>query len=269
MLKQRQLVIRGFGAFLLASSSVAQDAEAWSRWGETMGDALVHFLPNASPWGLTVDPYPLFRAFANETYVYKGADSMVHKYPSYIVHQTWWFNDAELSRQTAGLAKEKEAAKQEFEKASDEFFRVHGAEMKALEKAHQAETEALAKQIADLATQGKYDEGQEVVKKLEKLGPFVYPPFQALTESYDKRQKDIEHRERQLANRKRQVSFQMHTNRTPTTTAPRFSLIKPAGTLAGHLSIVRTRETARQAIGTHLSCIWPFFSARRVMRIRK
>jgi hypothetical protein len=58
--------------------------------------------------------------------------------------------------------------------------------------------------------------------------------LQALTEPYDKHQKDMDARERQLTNRKRQVSFQIHTNRTPTTTAPRFTRIKPAGTLAGH-----------------------------------
>ncbi len=234
MQRQRQLSILAFGALLLVHSAAAQDEEAWNRWGKTMGDTLVRFLPNASRWGMSVDPYPPFSAFATETYAYKGADSIVHKYPSYIVHQTWWFDDAELSRQTADLEKEKEAAKQEFEKASEEFYKVHGEEMKALEKAHLAEMNALATQIGDLARQGKYDESQAVVKKLEKLGPFVYPPLQALTESYDKHQKDIADRERQLSNRKRQVSFQIHTNRTPVTTAPKFVSMKPAGTLAGH-----------------------------------
>jgi hypothetical protein len=231
---QRHIATLALGTLLLANSAAAQDADAWDRWGKTWGDTLVRFLPNASPWGLTADPYPFFRAFANETYVYKGADSMVRKYPSYITHQTWWFNDAELSRQISGLEKEKAAAKQQFEKESDEFYSVHGAEVKALEKAHLAQMDALAKQIADLAKQGKYDESQPLVKKLEALGPFVYPPFQALTESYDKHQKDMEERERQLTNRKRQVSFQIHTNRTPTTTAPKFTQMKPADTLAGH-----------------------------------
>lgn len=234
MQRRRQLSILGLSALLLISSAAAQDADTWDRWGKTWGNALVRFLPNASPWGLTVDPYPLFRAFANETYVYKGSDSIVHKYPSYITHQTWWFNDAELSRQMADLEKEKAAAKQQFEKASDEFYSAHGAEMKAAEKAHLAQMDGLAKQIGDLAKQGKYDESQPLVKRLEALGPFVYPPFQALTESYDKHQKDMDERERQLTSRKRQVSFQIHTNRTPITTAPKFTGMKPAGTLAGH-----------------------------------
>jgi hypothetical protein len=43
----------------------------------------LHYLPNASPWGMSVDPYPPFSSFANETYEYKGANSEVRKYPSY------------------------------------------------------------------------------------------------------------------------------------------------------------------------------------------
>jgi len=234
MTGMNRLTMLAFGAVLLANFSAAQDADTYDRWEKTWGDTLVRFLPNASPWGLTVDPYPLFRAFANETYVYKGADSMVYKYPSYITHQTWWFDDPELSRQLADLEKEKAAAKQDFEKASDEFFAAHGTEMKALEKTHLEQMNALAKQAGDLATQGKYDEAEVVGKRLEKLGPFVYPPFQALIEPYDKHQKDMDDRGRKLTNRKRQVSFQIHNNRTPTTTAPKFTGMKPAGTLAGH-----------------------------------
>ena len=62
-------------------------------WGAAIGAALVKFLPKTAP-GLTVEPEPVFSAFANETYVYKGAQSMVRKYPSYVVHQTWTFDDA-------------------------------------------------------------------------------------------------------------------------------------------------------------------------------
>src|ERR1700680_808073 len=96
---QRQFAILAFGALLLANSAAAQDEDAVSRWGQKTGDALVRFLPKAAPWGLSVDPDPLFSAFANETYEYKGANSLVRKYPSYVVHRTWWFDDAELSRQ--------------------------------------------------------------------------------------------------------------------------------------------------------------------------
>jgi hypothetical protein len=222
-------------AFLLPSPAASQDQDDddWSRWGKTTGDALVHFLPNAAPWGLSADPYPLFRAFGNETYDYKGADSMLREYPTYIVHQTWWFDDAELSREVAALEKEKEGQKQELEKAADDFYRIHGAEMKAFEKARLAEEDAWGKQLADLMRQGKYDEAQQMVKNGEKRGPLVYPPYLALTDSFNKRQNEIADRERVLANRRRKVSFQIHINRTPTTTAAAL-FPKPAGTLAGH-----------------------------------
>jgi hypothetical protein len=230
-LVKRNFAIFALGAVLLTNSAAAQDTDSMSRWGQTTGDALVHFLPNASRWGMTVDPYPLFSAFANETYDYKGANSMVRKYPSYVVHQTWWFDDAGLAREMADLEKEKAALKQETEKSGDEFFRAHDAEMKAFEKAHLAEMETLSKQVADLTQQGKTEQADAVLKKLEGLSP-VYPPYQALTASLDKRQQELADRERTLTNRKRQVSFRIYTNRTPLTTAPKYAP-KPAGTLAG------------------------------------
>jgi hypothetical protein len=113
-------------------------------------------------------------------------------------------------------------------------MKTHGAEMKAAETAHMAEMQKLSKEGADLITQGKTQQGQAVLEKLQKLGPFVYPPYQALTESLNKRQNELADRERHLQNRRRQISFQIHTNRTPATTAPAFFGIKPAGTLAGH-----------------------------------
>jgi hypothetical protein len=231
-LVKRNFAIFALGAVLLTNSAAAQDTDSMSRWGQTTGDALVHFLPNASRWGMTVDPYPLFSAFANETYDYKGANSMVRKYPSYVVHQTWWFDDAGLSRQMADLEKEKAALKQETEKAGEEFFRVHGAELKAFEKAHLKEMETLSSQVAGLTQQGKSEEAQAVLKKIEEL-PAVYPPYQALTASLDKRQQELTDRERTLTTRRRQVSFRIYTNRTPLTTAPKYAP-KPVGTLAGH-----------------------------------
>jgi hypothetical protein len=230
MFKQSALLIAC--ALLLLSLAVAQDDDAWAREGQKMGDELIRFLPNATTQGMTVDPYPPFSAFANETYVYKGADSMVHRYPSYIVHQTWWIDDAELSRQMADLEKEKAALKQEMETAGGDFFRLHGTELKAFEKDHLAESEALSKQAADLAQQGKYDDAQAVLKKMEKL-PAVYPPYQALTDSLNKQQEALTDRERTLTSHRRNISFQIHTNRTPATTAPAFNP-KSAGTLAGH-----------------------------------
>ena len=183
---------------------------------------------------MTVDPSRPFSGPATETYEYKGTNSVVHKYPSYIVHQTWWFNDAELARQTADLKKEKDAFKQESDAALQEFMKAHGAEMKAAETTHLAEMQKLSKEGADLFTQGKTQQGQAVLEKLQKLGPFVYPPYQQLTESLNKRQSEIADRERRLQNRRRKVSFQIHANRTPTTTAPAFTLMRPAGTMAGH-----------------------------------
>jgi len=35
-------------ALLLINSTAAQDADAMSRWGEKIGDVLVHFLPSAA-----------------------------------------------------------------------------------------------------------------------------------------------------------------------------------------------------------------------------
>ena len=229
-----QITVLALGAFLLLHSAVGQTDAAMDRWCKTTGNALARFLPNASPWGMTVDPYPPFSGAANETYVYKGADSLVHQYPSYIVHQTWWINDAELFRQMAELNSEKETQKRQADAALQEFMKAHGAEMQAAQKARLAEMEKLSKEGADLYNQGKPQQGQAVIEKLQKLGPFIYPPYQQLTESLDKQQKQIADRERTLSNRRRQVSFQIHTNRTPTTTAPAFTAMKPAGTLGGH-----------------------------------
>lgn len=114
------------------------------------------------------------------------------------------------------------------------FVKAHGAEMKAAETARLAEMQKLSKEGADLFTQGKTQQGQAVLEKLQKPGPFVYPPYQQLTESLNKRQNELADRERHLENRRRKVSFQIHTNLTPATTAPVFFTMKPAGALAGH-----------------------------------
>jgi hypothetical protein len=250
LLTRRQITILALAAFLPASSAAGQDTAAWERWEKATGDALVRFLPNASPWGLTVDPSAPFSGPANETYTYRGADSMLHKYPSYIVHQTWWFNDAELARQMADLQKEQASFKRESETKLDEFMKAHGAEMQAAEKAHLAEMQKLQKEGADLFNQGKSAQGQAVLEKLQKLGPFIYPAYQALTESLDKRQNEFADRERALQNRRREVSFQIHTNRTPATTAPAFVAMKPVGTLAGHPFYRQVRGSLNMGSGT-------------------
>ena len=229
---RKQITILALGALLLATSAVAQDTATWDRWAKATGDALARFLPNAKPFGMTVDPYPPFSGAANETYTYKGADSMVHRYPSYIVHQTWWYDDAELARQTADFQREQEAFKQGAQKRLEEFNRVHGADMKAWDKSQREQMDNLQKQGAPLLQQGKYE---EYGKLMEKYKPSVYPPYKELTDSLNKRQDEMTERGRKLENRRRHVSFQIHTNRTPTTTAPAFMGMKPAGTLAGHL----------------------------------
>jgi hypothetical protein len=219
---RKQLATLTAGVLLLLSPAAAQDDDALSQWGKVTGDALVHFLPNAAPWGLSPDPSPIFNAFANDS---------PHKYISLVVHQLWWFDDAELSRQMADLQKEKAALNQEEEESLKEFQRVHGAEMAALRKAYQAEIETLSREGADLAKQGKYAEAGAVMQKIK---PFHYEPFDSLTASLDKRQQQIAERERQLTSRRRNVSFRIYTNRTPSTTAFAYPA-KPIGTLAGRV----------------------------------
>lgn len=206
---------------LLLSSAAAQDDQALSRWGQSTGEALVHFLPNATAWGFSPDPSPIFDAFAND---------VPHKYITLVVHKLWWFDDAELSRQMTDLQKEKQSLKQEQEKAASDFQRDHGAEMQALEKARVAETETLSKQAQDLFSQGKYEEGKAV---MDKIKPFHYPPsFESALSSFDKRQQELTDREQELSRRRRQVSFRIYTNRTPSTTAFAYPA-KAIGTLAG------------------------------------
>jgi hypothetical protein len=58
-------------------AAAAQTPEALDRWLKANDAALMRFLPNASSAGMTVDPAPAFSGPANETYTYKGANSMV------------------------------------------------------------------------------------------------------------------------------------------------------------------------------------------------
>ena len=176
---RKQLAMLTTGVLLLLSPAAAQDDDALSQWGKVTGDALVHFLPNAAPWGFSPDPSPIFNAFATDS---------PHKYLSLVVHQLWWFDDAELSRQLANLQKEKAAFNQEEDKALKEFQSVHGAEMEALRKAYQTEMATLASKGADFAKQGKYEEAQA---EMQKIKPFHYEPFDSLTASLDKRQQAL------------------------------------------------------------------------------
>jgi len=206
-------------------------------------------MPNASPQDMTVDPYPLASSAADETYVYKGADSLVYEYPSYQVQQDWWYNDPQLDLEMAQLEKDKVSHKQEVETAADEFEKEHGAERKAYEDARRAEADRLSKQVAELANQGKINEVQPLIEKLEKASNNVYPPFQALMDSLNKKGQELDERGRTLESRRRKVTFVIHTNRTPSTTAPALHPL-PAGNLAGHPFFRQTPEILNGAV-TH------------------
>ena len=226
----------------------AETVEEMQRWGEQLGAELSRYLPSTDLPGLTLEPTPLFSAFANETYDYKGAQSMVRKYPSYVVHRTWIFSDPELERQEAQLERDKNEQRESFDKALAEFERVHGAERKAAEEAYRAqqaketqEYEARVKQFTaqfeELMKEGKYQAAAALGDKMappgEHVGAFVYPPLKALTDAYDREQKTLDERARALGSRRRTVDIYIYANRTPTATAPKFHP-KPAGTLAGH-----------------------------------
>jgi hypothetical protein len=237
----RRLIRVVLAVFILAVVAAAQDEEATNRWLAAMDKALVPFMPNASPQGMTVEPYPPASSAANETYVYKGADSLVYEYPSYQVQQDWWYNDPQLDLELAQLEKDKASHKQEVESAADEFEKAHGAERKAYEDARRAEADRLSKQVGELASQGKIDEARPLIEKLEKASNYVYPPFQALMDSLNKKGQELDERGRTLEARRRKVTFVIHTNRSPSTTAPALHPL-PAGSLAGHSFFRQTPE---------------------------
>jgi len=231
-----------------ARPATAETVEEMQRWGEQLGEELARYLPSTDLPGLTLEPTPLFSAFANETYDYKGARSMVRKYPSYVVHRTWIFSDPELERQQAQLERDKKEQRESFEKASAEFERVHGAERKAAEEAYRAQQaketqvyEARVKQftaqLEELMKEGKYQEAAALGDKMappgEHVKAFVYPPLKALADTYDAQQKTLDEHAHALDARRRTVDIYIYANRTPSATAPKFHP-KPAGTLAGH-----------------------------------
>src|SRR5271165_1286970 len=108
---------------------------------------------------------------------------------------------------------------------------AHDSEMKVWDKSQQEQRErdAISKQAESLIKQGKYEEAGRV---FEKFSPSMYPPYQALVDSLHQQQKELDDRQRGLADRRRKITIQIQTNRTPTTTAPALAP-KLAGTRAG------------------------------------
>ena len=240
------LLTLAIASAILAPAGMAQDQDAMSRWGEATLDKLERFLPNAAPWGFTPElPHSVsdFRAFANDT---------PHLYPALVTHKTWYFNDPALSRQLDEVSRQKQALKKELDEAIDQFMKAHGAEMEALNKKHLADAQsvshsnaeqidALTKQAQDLFLQGKIQEGKAVLDKVsaivakdqDKLQPVHYAPYDELTSSFNKKQQDLDDREKSLSGLRRTVNFRIYTNRKPWPTA--FGIpTKAIGTLAGH-----------------------------------
>ncbi|HWX53891.1 MAG TPA: hypothetical protein VN176_04790 [Verrucomicrobiae bacterium] len=232
----QRLVLLGAAALLLtgftaAQSQDPQSQDSMTRWGEATLDKLEPFLPDARPLGFSpelANPAADFKAFANQA---------PRKYLELLVHKNWWFNDAELSRKLEEVQKEEETLKQEMEGSFRDFETSHGSEMEALKKSHNVGMEAASKQAQALFQQGKYAEGKAV---LDNIKPFHYAPLESMTASFDKRQQDLDGREKGLLARRRSVSFRIYTNRTAMTTAisrksnaPEYQ-IHPNGTLGGH-----------------------------------
>lgn len=217
------LLTLAIASAILAAPAVAQDQDAMMRWGEATLDKLERFLPNARPLGFTPElPNTAsdFKAFANDT---------PHRYPALVTHKTWYFPDPQLYHDIDQVEKDKAAFREQENAATEEFWRAHGDEMKALEKAHNAELNAATKQAQVLFQQGKYEEGKAVIQKVK---PVSYAPWEALNASLTKKQDELYDREKDLLSRRRTVSFRIYTNRTPTTTAYAYPT-KPVGTLVG------------------------------------
>jgi hypothetical protein len=213
-------------ALLLAGFAAAQDDDAVSRWGKSTGDALVHFLPNAAPWGLSPDPSLIFNGFANDT---------PHKYMALVVHKLWWFDDPELSRQIDQVRQERKSLEQEGQKSMEEWNKVHGAEYRTLNKELMDLAQQLAKQgkYLDLSKRGQNSQADAILQKIDA----IRPPLA----SFDKRQEVFKEREDLLTGHRRQVSFRIYTTgrlRPPPLRTPR----SPWAPWRGILSIDKTAE---------------------------
>lgn len=217
------------------------------RWGEQLGAELSRYLPSTDLPGLGLERTPLFSAFANETYDYKGAKSMVRKYPSYVVHRTWIFSDPELERQEADLERKKTERQESFLKEMEDFRAADAADREAAEQAYKAQQaseqgdwnarlQQYTQQMTVLLNQGKTQEAGALAGKIGSppahAGVFVYAPEKALEDRYDAEQKKLAEQAHELSIRHRNLNIAIYANRTPTATAPKFHP-KPAGTLAG------------------------------------
>lgn len=109
----------------------------------------------------------------------------------------------------------------------EEWNKVHGAEYRTLNKELMDLAQQLAKQgkYLDLSKRGQNSQADAILQKIDA----IRPPLA----SFDKRQEVFKEREDLLTGHRRQVSFRIYTNRTPSTTAFAYPA-KPMGTLAGH-----------------------------------
>ncbi|HMK84537.1 MAG TPA: OmpH family outer membrane protein [Steroidobacteraceae bacterium] len=205
-------------------------------WGNALGDKLVKLLPQPGH-GLTAANETVFSAFSNDFVGYKGPRAIAQRYPTYVVHQTWIFDDPELERKTEALRAELKARQDAYPQKLEEFRQAHAADRQAAEQAYQRQHAEAQKQMAELQAkmqelikEGKYDQLGKLGDAPKGLGPFVYPPEEAFHDAYDAKSRELDQDVRNPPHRV--VTFEIDTNRTPVSTTGRHA--QPAGTLAGH-----------------------------------
>jgi len=219
---------------LMLGQASAQSSESLQSWGETMDHALVKFLPKDPP-GLTVEPVPVFSAYSNDFVGYKGPQAIARRYPTYVVHQTWFFDDPEHDRKVAAAEAESKAKQDAYPQKLEEFRRAHAADRAAAEQAYQIEhaqakkrwDEYMAK-VQELTKAGKIDQLNKLGDAPKYPGPFVYAPEEAFNQAYNAEQQELTQRARSF---RRSVEIQIYTNRTPASSSGHHP--KPIGTLAG------------------------------------
>ena len=241
----RRLRSDGFAAIALVSLGLAfggayaqSDNSALVSWGDTIGHRLLELLPKPAS-GLTAANETVFSAFSYNFIGYKGPKAIAERYPTYVVHQAWVFDEPELERRLATLRADNKARQDEFPRKLEEFQRTHAADKQAAEQAYQQEHAQAVKdmnarmaKMNELIKEGKYAEIGKLGDAPPNMGPFIYKPEQAFVEANEADLRDRDQRLRQLEGTHRRVEFWIYTNRTPLSSPGRRP--KPAGTLAGH-----------------------------------